>query len=149
MINIFIFNISLSDYPFFCIIIYWHAVSDIGDKMSMPRGDSLSSETYLYCMWMRRSRHRELGNARTWAIGRSAICSKARMQQCDPPSSPFHDARGEGKVPLARGRIYMGCLVNQESRVIGHEVYGGENGERSEGDRCLTVDKRPARYAAA
>lgn len=58
--------------------------------------------------------------------------------------------RGERKVPLAgEGWIYMGCLVNQESRVIGHEVYRGRKWERSEGDRCLTVDKRPARYAAA
>ena len=32
------------------------------------------------------------------------------------------------KDPLAGGRIYMGCLINQESRVIGHEVYKGENG---------------------
>lgn len=34
----------------------------------------------------------------------------------------------------------MGCLVNQESRTIGRAR--GENGRG-----CLTVDKRPARYA--
>jgi len=39
--------------------------------------------------------------------------------------------RGERKSPLAGDRIYMGCLVNQESRAIGREVYGGENGGRA------------------
>lgn len=44
------------------------------------------------------------------------------------PLPPPFTMRGERKVSLAGDRIYMGCLVNQESRVIGHEVYGGENG---------------------
>lgn len=90
----------------------------IGDKISMPRGDLLSSKMYLY---------RGCDGANIENLEPSAGLQYAVKHECNN-AIPLHDARGE-KGPFSwGGRIYMGCLVNQESRVIGHEVHRGGNG---------------------
>ncbi|OAD59659.1 hypothetical protein WN48_08767 [Eufriesea mexicana] len=69
--------------------------------------------------------------------GSSAICSKARMQQCDLPSIGGEGARG------CAGYIWGVSLIKRAS--LSPMAYGGGKWERSEGDQCLTLDKRPCR----
>lgn len=81
--------------------------------------------------------------------GSSAICSKARMQQCDLPwplARPSPNGVDGGERAC---RIYMGCLVNQERLAIARGLRRGGKQRRSEGDQCLTVDKRLRRYVVA
>jgi len=94
----------------------------------MPRGDLLSLEMYLYRTWVRPGIENLGTCVREPSVG-SQYAVKHECNNAIPLSPPF-TMRGERKVPLAGGRIYMGCLVNQESRVIGHEVYREKMGEK-------------------
>lgn len=137
--------------------IYDHTISrgrwrtlDISPKVSSKNVRPISSQSVIETTDQKRLKTYILWLVwKSWklfwvhASHRLAICSKARMQQCEPPCMM---RGGERALWPGTGYIWGVSLIKRVALSAARCTRGRK---ASEGDRCLTVDKRPTTYTRA